>query len=238
MDMPDLAGLYRLHEIDSALHGLRQEAAALDTGKEDVAKIAEVAEEYKGVGAKATELTCEVRDRELQEKEFADRLADLNKRMYDGSLVSPKDVANAENEIEKLKMLTEKNDERLMQLYDEAPPALKEAEEVKARMQVLEEHLSATKAQALERHAEIKAEFDRLKAGRPTLAKELDPDVLEKYEEVRKQIGGIGLARISDVQTCGQCGMVIPERTLEMIHKGRIIQCEGCHRILFESTHE
>ncbi len=236
--MPDLSGLYRLHEIDSALYGLRQEAAALDIGREDMAKIAEVAEEYRGVGAKATELTREVKDRELQEKEFADKMTDLNKRMYDGSLVSAKDVANAENEIETLKMLTEKNDERLMQLYDEAPPVLKEAEEVKARMKELEQHLSATKAEALERHAEIKAQFERLKAGRPALAKDLDPDVLEKYEEVRKQIGGVGLAEISDVQTCGQCGMVIPERTLEMIHGGRIIQCEGCHRILFENTQE
>ena len=236
--MPDLSSLYRLHEIDSALYGLRQEAAALDTGQNDMAKIAEVAEEYKGIGGKATELTHEVKDREQQEKTFADRLTDLNKRMYDGSLVSAKDVANAENEIETLKTLTEKNDERLMQLYDEAPPVLEQAEEVKERMQELERHLSATKAEALKRHAEIKAEFERLKSGRPALAKELDPDVLEKYEEVRKQIGGVGLAEVSDIQTCGQCGMIVPERTFEMIQGGRIIQCEGCHRILFENTQE
>ena len=238
MDMPDLSGLYRLHEIDSALYGLRQEAAALDTGKDDMARIEEVAEEYKGIDAKATELTLELKNRELQEKAFADKLTNLNKRMYDGSLVSAKDVANAENEIETIKILTEKNDERLMQLFDEAPPVLKEAEEVKARIQELEQHLSAKKAQALERHAEIKAEFERLKAGRPALAKEVDPDVLEKYDEVRKQLGGVGLAEISDVQTCGQCGIVVPERALEMIQGGRIIQCEGCHRILFENTHE
>ncbi|MCH8978203.1 MAG: hypothetical protein IH945_03040 [Armatimonadetes bacterium] len=236
--MPDLSSLYRLHEIDSALYSLRQEAAALDIGKADVAKIAEVAEEYKGIGGRATELTREVKDREQQEKAFADRLASLNKRMYDGSLVSPKDIANAESEIETLKTLTEKNDERLMELYDEAPPVLKEAEDVKDRMTELEQHLSATKAQALERHGEIKAEFDRLVAGRSAAAKEVDPDVIDKYEEVRKQIGGVGLAEVSDVQTCGQCGMIIPERTLEMIQAGRIIQCEGCHRILFESTNE
>ena len=236
--MPDLAGLRRLHEIDSALYGLRQEAAALDTGQEDMARIAEVAEEYKGIGAKATELTREVKDRELQERAFADKLTDLNKRMYDGSLVSAKDVANAENEIETLKVLTEKNDERLMQLYEETPTALAEDEAVKSRVAELEQKRLAKKAEALDRHAEIKAEFDRLRASRPALANELDPDVLEKYEEVRKQIGGVGLAEISDVLTCRQCGMIVPERTLEMIQGGRIIQCEGCHRILFENTQE
>ncbi len=236
--MPDLSSLHRLHEIDSELYDLRQEAAALDTGQEHTAKIEQIAQENKGVIEKAIEMTREVKDRELQEKTYADRLTDLNRRMYDGSLVSPKDVANAESEIETLKDLTEKNDERLMQLYDEAPSALAEDEAVKSRVAELEQKRVAKKAEALERHGVIKAEFDRLVAGRATAAKEVDSDVMEKYEEVRKQTGGIGLAVITDVQTCQQCGMIVPERTLELIQHGRIIQCEGCHRILFESTRE
>ena len=236
--MPDLSSLHRLHEIDSELYDLRQEAAALDTGQEHTAKIEQIAEENKGVSAKAIEINREVKDRELKEKTFADRLADLNKKMYDGSLVSPKDVANAESEIETLKDLTEQNDERLMQLYEEGPSALAEDEAVKSRVAELEQKRVAKKAEAMERHGVIKAEFDRLVVGRTAAAKEVDSDVMEKYEEVRKQTGGTGLAVITDVLTCQQCGMIVPERALEMIHNGRINQCEGCHRILFERTQE
>lgn len=236
--MPDLSGLYRLHEIDSELYDLRHEAAALDTGQQERAKIEQVAQENIGVSTQATELTREVKDRELQEKTFTARLSDLNKRMYDGSLISPKDISNAENELETLKELTEKNDERLMQLYEEVPPVLEAADEVKARVAELEQKVLSKKAEAVERHSEIKAEFDRLVAGRAAVAQEVEPDVMEKYNEVRKQTGGIGLAEITDVLTCSQCGMIVPERSLELIQGGRIHQCEGCHRILYESTKE
>ena len=45
--MPDLSSLHRLHEIDSNLYDLRQEAAALDTGREHTAKIEQIAQENK-----------------------------------------------------------------------------------------------------------------------------------------------------------------------------------------------
>jgi predicted nucleic acid-binding Zn-ribbon protein len=234
--MSELYGLYKLHKVDSALHSLRLEAAALDTGQDEGRELKSAAKDYDEVGGRAKHLTTEIKDRELQQKSFAAKIEGFNKKLYDGSVVSPREVENIEKEIAMLRDLTERNDERLLALYDEAPPVVKEAEAAKARVDALQHSIKQKRDKALERHAAIKSEFDALKHQRPAIAKSVDADLLQKYEEVRKRTGDVAMADVNEDGACSQCGMHVPTKQSQMLDEDRLVLCEGCHRILFKAV--
>lgn len=234
--MSELYSLYKLHKVDSALHSLRQEAAALDTGQEEEKEARRLAKAYEDVGGRAKALTAEQRDIELQQKSTYEKIAGYNKKLYDGSVVSPKEIENIEKEIAMLKALTDKQDTRLLELLEEAPPVVAEAEGVKAQIDALQATIKQKRAKAVERHAAIKVEFDALKAQRPEAAREVDKDLLAKYEEVRKRTGDVGMADVTEESECSQCGMHVPLKQSEFLDSDRIVQCEGCHRILFKAV--
>ena len=231
--MSDLHSLYKLHMIDEALHSLRQQAAKLDTGREEERQKKALEEENATVGGRAKELATEKRDREGKQKSFEDRLTALDKTLYDGSLVSPKEVANIEKEIVMFKELSEKNDERLLELYDEEPPALKQAEDIQARLQKAVDTVKAKRAEAIRLHSEMKVEFDSLRKERPDCASQVDSDLLEVYEDIRKHTKDVGMAIVTEGETCDRCGVSIPEKTMEILKSDRLITCEDCRRILF-----
>jgi predicted nucleic acid-binding Zn-ribbon protein len=234
--MSELYSLYKLHKIDSALHSLRQEAAALDTGQQEEEAAKRLSKAHEEVGARAKALTAEQRDIELQQKSTYEKIAGYNKKLYDGSIVSPKEIENIEKEIAMLKALTDKQDERLLELLEEAPPIVAEAEADKAQIDALKEKVKQKRTKAMERHAAIKVEFDALRAQRPAIAREVEKGLLDMYEEVRKRTGGVGMADVTEDSECSQCGMHVPLKQSEFLDSDRIVQCEGCHRILFKAV--
>ena len=137
-----------------------------------------------------------------------------------------------------LKGLVERNDERLLELYEEAPGAASAAESAQGQIDALNAKIAEKRARAVERHAEIKKEFEALRTQRPALVREVDKDLFERYEEVRKRTGGTGMAEVTEAGRCSHCGMTVPERQSKMLDDDRLVLCEGCQRILFKVVPE
>lgn len=234
--MSSLYDLFKLHRVDAALFSLKQEAAGLDTGQEEQKLIKAEEAASKEVLGRAKALTHEMKDLELQQKGYQEKIKGFEKKLYDGSVVSPKEVENLEKEIAMLRTLTENLDERLLQLFEEAPLAVKDAEGAQSRIDALTARIAEKRERAVARHAEIKAEFETLRSQRPALAKEVEKDLYGKYEEVRKRTGGTGMAEVTEDNRCSHCGMHVPERQSQMLNDDRLVQCEGCHRILFKAV--
>ncbi len=234
--MSSLYSLYKLHKVDEALYGLKQEAGSLDLGQDEQAQIKAISAASRESLERAKSLNHELKDLELQQKGYQEKINGFEKKLYDGSVVSPKEVENLEKEIAMLRALTEKHDERLLELFEEAPAATKEAAGVQAQIDRLNALTEEKRAKAVKRHAEIKAEFEKLRSQRPALAKEVEKDLYAKYEDVRKRTGGTAMADVTEDMRCSNCGMHVPERQAKMLDDDRLVQCEGCHRILFKAV--
>lgn len=231
--MSDLYTLYRLHKIDSAMYGLKMEAESLDLGRAEKAVINEVSKQYDEIGARAKALTIEIKDKEIEQKGIADKITQINKKIFDGSVVSPREIENMQKEIAMLKVVSEKNDERLFELYDESPSVIKEAEDLKVHIDEIKTGIDSKTSTAVARHNDIKSEFDTLRGKRKIFAAEVDATLLSQYEAVRKRTGSTGVAQVSETNTCEHCGMAVPIKQRELLKDDKISLCEGCHRILF-----
>lgn len=236
--MSALYTLFKLHKVDSALYSLRQEAAGLDVGQGEQAEIKRLMGDSTEVLGHAKEVGQEIRDLELQQKGYAEKIKGFEKKLYDGSVVSPKEVENLEKEIAMLKGLVDKGDERLLELYEESPGAVSAAQGAQGQIDALTATIARKREAAVARHAEIKAEFEKLKATRPGLAKEVDKDLLSRYEDIRKRTGNTAMAEVTEDMRCSMCGMTVPERQSQMLDEDRLVLCEGCQRILFKVVPE
>ena len=227
-----MRNLYALHLIDAELVKLRNQAAALDHGKAAVQAIKDFTPEFDEADAAAKTLSQELRDRELQERSFTEKLASLETHLYDGSMPNPKDIENAKSQIEMNRRLSTENDDRLFALFELTPPAVERANEVSLTMDRLKSELEQHKQTAVRLHQEIKREFEALKTKRPETAAQCDAELLSTYEAIRQKNGGIAMATTTDDSVCGACGVNISEKSLERVFTDQLITCEQCQLIV------
>ncbi|RYG47849.1 hypothetical protein EON79_06230 [bacterium] len=230
MASTDLMRLWRLHQIDAGLIEVRQRAAQLNSGKaqqEKLAQLEEAAEKhpYRVLHAEKTDL-------ELANKTVEDKIKKFEGQLYGGTVVSSREVATLEKEIESLKRQRDRSDERLLSMMDELPPLEASYKATNDKLEEAKRAVASARKAAVAMRTELETRYKDLNAERPTTAKLIPPALLAKYEGVRKA-RGTGMAMVVNRQTCGGCGTALPERIREFAEAGKTVACETCQRILY-----
>jgi len=224
-----------LQEIDTAIDRLSTRRRALESGEAvaDVRESADQAEMAYG------ELKLQIDEMDRDQRRFESELDSLTqkeaaeqKRMFDGSIANAKELAALQHEIEALvKRRSDREDEllALMEQRETAAAAAAEAESRSVELRAEVERASASAAQELE---QVNAELAQRAADREALAPELDPELLELYEDLRRQKKGIGAAALVD-GICQACHEKLSAVELDKLKKTQgVRRCEYCRRIL------
>jgi predicted nucleic acid-binding Zn-ribbon protein len=230
----DIRKMWKLHLVDQAILQIRARAAALDPGKQIRREIEVLQQAFDDKGGKAKALLAEQHDLELQQKAIEDKLKKIDKTLYGGQVVNPREVEAYEKEIAALKRQREANDARLLELLELVPPAKAEADRIEQAIQSKQADLKKAGAEALKVKSQLEAEFKAKAAERPLAAKDVPPALLSRYESVRQKNGGIAMAQINlRTGSCGVCGTLLPTKLVETAKEERLVTCEACHRILY-----
>lgn len=228
----ELRKLWQLHQIDASLLEIQKRAAALDPGKAIMAQIKALEAEYADKGGRAKALHAEQTDLELQQKGMEDKVAKINKELYGGAVVSPREVEMMEKEIVSIKKRRGDLDERLLELMDLVPPAQVEAAALEKKIHAARVQLKDHQKKALDMKAQLEENYKRFSAARPKAAAEVEKVLLSKYESIRQRHGGVGMAE-AKTGSCGACGTRLPERTMTLLKDDKLTLCDNCHRILY-----
>jgi predicted nucleic acid-binding Zn-ribbon protein len=231
MASPDLRRLWKLHLVDVAIQDIRNKAAHMDVGKK-------LESDLNALAARLAEhpykkYHVEQQDLELQQKSIDDKIAKFEKELYGGKIVNPREVENYQKEIGILKNQRAQMDERLIEIWDAMPPLKSEADQIETSIEAKKKELGETVQRARQLKSQLEAEFKSKSAQRPELAKDQNPTLLAKYEAIRKNHHGIGMAEVVKKRQCGACGTLLPERTLQACLDDKTVTCETCHRILY-----
>jgi len=219
----ELQRLWRLAEIDRKLVEIRMRAASFDAGQKLQAELDRLTEEENQAKAKYRGVQQETTDLELTQKADEDKIKKINREMFGGKVVNPREVANLEKE-------------RLLELYEsvDEPKAAFEAAHKKAEAKRAE--LAERKKKAVEERKLLEEAYSQLGAKRGDATKGISPTTLGRYDSIRQKHAGIGMARINlKTSMCEACGTHLPEKSIEMAKDDRIASCEACHRILYYS---
>lgn len=228
-----LYALYRLHQVDSALLDMKRRAAALDGGK----ALKEAMDRFKAENAKTLE---EVSNLETRIKGLEDRvqlnnekIKQLDKTLYGGSVVNTKEAAGYEAEIKQLKTAVANAESELLQCMEELPAAQVAAGPVAEKVQQYLLAIKKKNAQDVAEGASLQASYKEQSAERAKRAAEVPKPLLAQYEAIRTKYLGVGISVLKG-GTCGACGTNLPTKVVQSLDSDRLVTCESCHRILFK----
>ncbi len=231
--MSRASGLYRLQEIDRESDRLKGRLEEIRITLEDSSEIAqlkadlvdrETATASAGTAAKRAENEFEDQRLKLQNTEQA---------LYGGSVKNPKELEDLQMEAESLKRHLETLEDRYL-------TAMLEQEQAETEQEASSVSLNAAKDRQADLHAELVSEREEidqrlgnLDTEREAAIASVSDDDLRIYEELRTQLGGVGVVLL-DGDSCGACGLTLPASSRQLVSGGNeLIRCGQCSRILY-----
>lgn len=227
--------LLDLQELDTAADRLERRREQLEAGEElsSARKEMEEAESRLGeirlaldaVGRESTRLEHEIESMEA-------KLAAENTRMYDGSIANPKELEALQHEIANLKERRSRAEDDLLEQMVRRDDLEARATEAQAEVAAARGRVDEIGGESVHELERIEGELAERRAAREGLVEEFDEELLELYEDLRRQKKGIGAAAIVD-GVCQACHEKLSAVELDRLKRtDEIKRCEYCRRIV------
>lgn len=224
-----------LQEIDTAIDRLRARQRALESG-EVVAGARATADEAEIAFG---ELKLQIDELDRDQRRFESELDSLTqkeaaeqKRMYDGSIANAKELAALQHEIDALAKRRSDREDELLALMEQRETVAAAAAEAESRSTELRTEVDRVSVEAGEELRRVTEELAQRTTDRDAIAPDLDPELLELYEDLRRQKKGVGAAALVD-GVCQACHEQLSAVELDKLKRTEgVRRCEYCRRIL------
>jgi predicted nucleic acid-binding Zn-ribbon protein len=211
--------LARLSEIEIALGESDELLSAREAATEKAAAVAA--------------LRAQQKDLELTADEVRGKAAEIEKKLYGGTVKNPKELQDYDAELRNLKDLTRKRDDDVLALLMQVDEADSERQAADAVVSEIEAAWRASQEDLLAEKTSIEPEAARLKAERDSKATDVDRRLIGLYDLLRERRGGTAVARV-ERGMCQGCRITLPMSVLQRARGvgSPVIQCVSCERIL------
>lgn len=229
--------LLAVQDHDTTIDQLRHRRASLPeraTRQSLLEQGQAIAAERDTIGAAREELAGREADLERELGTSEERMAQIDKRMYSGEVSASRDLQAMAAEIERLKTYCSDLEDRALALLEEREPLDARIAELEEQLRTLAAGVHAAEAAIAGQEQEIDAELATEEGARAGLAEAVPPVVLERYDALRKKLGGIGAAPLNG-HSCGGCHLTLPATEIDRIKReppDALILCDQCGRIL------
>jgi predicted nucleic acid-binding Zn-ribbon protein len=227
--------ILELQDLDSTVDRLLHRREQLEAGEELSALRKEMEEADARLGEirlAADAVESESRRLEHEIESMNAKLDAEQKRMYDGSIVNPKELEALQHEIASLK-------ERRSRAEDDLLEQMVRKEDLDARGGEAEKEATAARARveevggdAVRELEQIAADLSARRGEREALTPAFDEELLELYDDLRESKHGVGAAAIVD-GVCQACHEKLSAVELDRLKRTEgVKRCEYCRRIV------
>ena len=227
--------LLELQEIDLASDRSRARREILESGEDVQAARERLGEAEAREAARALALDDVAREQRRLEGDvdsFGQRIAAEEKRLYDGSVANAKELESIQAEVTGVKGRRSRVEDQLLEVMERREQMEAELESGKGEVEEARGSLEAAQGSSAEELARIDEELRALVGRREAVLPSMDPDLLELYEDLRRQKKGVGAAALVD-GVCQGCHQKLSAVELDRLKRADgIRRCEYCRRIL------
>ena len=225
--------LYDLQLLDWEIQKREEALTDIRARLYDDSRRAAARRQRDAIAARIESLAAPKRQSERDIQDIERRIAEIDARLYDGSVTNPRELEAYQEERATLSDNQSEREDALLELMVQ----IEDAEESLEQASDLFERVNA------EREAEItdlqsggqalSDQLPQLHDRRASLSAEYPPIALSVYESVRQLRGGQGAALVDRRGLCQGCRLVIPTNELQRVRAGQeLVQCGSCSRIL------
>jgi hypothetical protein len=151
---------------------------------------------------------------------------------------SPKELEGLQHEIATLGRRQSDLEEIVLDVMERLESAQSRAAELGGQREAAAARVTELTAARDRTLAEIDGEADGLRSQRATQAATLDAAMLELYEKIRAQQGGVGAAELRQ-RRCGGCRLELNNVEINRLRDAdpdEVLRCEECRRILVRTA--
>jgi hypothetical protein len=231
MTTPDL--LRQLQAADSAIDAARARLATVHATLTDRSEYEAARSDHVTRTEARRTAEAEQRDLELEVATLRQHLADIEQKLYSGTVRDARELQNLSKESTQVKGQISTGEDRLLAV-------LGSAEEAAGAHTVAEQHLRAvvaerrqTEASLLEERKELVQTIEAQQAERDRLRALIDDAALKNYDSLRRRLGGLAVAEVTQ-RTCQGCRVSLIAAVEQRLRQGNaVVHCQSCGRILY-----
>ena len=224
--------LYQLQEFDLEIESHEQ---TLDLTVKQLGENQVVVSAQQKLASEQKQLD-EIRHRQrASEREIDDlvnKLKAVEGELYGGKVNNPKELASLQREINLLKTRRDKLETGALEIMDRAELVEASVAEVDIGLKKLETEWGNRQQQLSAEVEALKSKIAELSRKRKTAATEIDAQVLEVYDKLRKQKSQ-AVAKVEQ-GICRGCRISLPFSDLQQVRSRKLVQCSSCGRILYQ----
>jgi predicted nucleic acid-binding Zn-ribbon protein len=229
----ELKKIATVQRVDTAINELKRKFASIDPGRGPMAAVEQAKQELEAKAGAHAALRQEAEDLELSTKGIEQKIESEQKRLYSGGVYNAKDADAIDREVANLKTRRGKNDERILELWEEVPPAKQAEADAAEALKAAEDRLAEYRTKYDTFRVEFDTRMTDLVAKREDVVKAVDADLLAKYQQNRDKRHGIGISLIID-GLCTTCSTPVPKKQHGDVVAGHTLEsCENCFRYLY-----
>lgn len=230
----ELQAILAYQEEDKKLYALERELAGCPERKDYIKRkkfLEAAADKLDAFDAKAVQLKNEAREltkRYLRTEDTLKDFANLDELVEGGADIAfyKKSALSLSDELKKIKSELAALTAAVNSTHEEYQKLKKQVIAMQKQYKESFEKYNAVKASKEGERREIEGKLAELKKGIPE-------DVMEKYRTKRKEKVFPVVGKLKD-NRCPFCSMQPPLAAMSKLTGGGVIECDNCHRILYE----
>ena len=230
--MSRVANLWHLQSIDTEIDDKTKRARQVDDALANDPQVSTARTAFDAEQKKLNAARASLRYQELQAATLAEKIKQVETRLYGGTVSNPKELENLEKDLAMHKRLRNELDDKLLMQMDKVEKLQKRAEEKSQALKQVQgtragdvQHLTSERESLTTRLAQLAAQREQTRGM-------LDADVLKSYDQLRRTKAGRAVAQIKS-SSCMVCGVQVPTGLISRARTGdEIVPCPSCGRIL------
>jgi predicted nucleic acid-binding Zn-ribbon protein len=162
------------------------------------------------------------------------KVADVHGKLYGGSVTSPRELQALQDDESSLRRHQTNVEDKVLEQMELALPLDEQLDQLGARAAELAATITDTASSLTVAEAELDVELEAVLAERDAIAATLEPAQIQTYEQLRHDLGGIGVARLVGTN-CGGCHLTLSAVELDRIRHApadELVFCGECGRLL------
>jgi uncharacterized protein len=225
--------LARLSEIDLALDSHRARLAEIVAALKEPAELVAARRALAEAEAELARWRSVQLDRERAQQDTAGKLARAEKRLYSGEIRNPREVQDAERDVQQLRHQLAQAEDALLEALVAVDAGTEDCAARGRAVSDLAAGWEGTQARLCAEQARLKERLPAEQARQAAVRRAVPHDMLTLYDNLRPRRGGRAVAEL-DGDTCSACRVAVPPTKLEAARFGEeLVYCGNCGRLVW-----
>jgi predicted nucleic acid-binding Zn-ribbon protein len=226
-------GLYRLQQVDRQIDRAQARLEAIRKILENDTELKQALNRQENALAQDHRAVNELKNAEAQVDAQKIKIEQTESSLYGGSVKNPKELQDLQKDIESLKKHLGTLEERELEAMIAAEAAGVELQNANAGLEAIQSRLGNEHKKLIEEQSSFAKQLESLSDERGASLAPITSDLLQMYEDLRKQKRGVAVSEVED-SACASCGTNINPALQQNARSQKLLAyCPSCGRILF-----